>query len=85
MSEKNQGFPELKVFGITCPKGGLRIFNEHDDLPDRMTVSLEHGPDIVIIRTDVGWVVDAYHPATGEMISTLNVWDDQIEDEDDEV
>jgi hypothetical protein len=64
------GFPKLQVKGITIPD---------EEFPDRMTVSLPKGLDIVIIRTDVGYVVDAYHK-DGQMLSTLNVWDDDIEE-----
>lgn len=65
--------PELLISGITVP---------HGDFPDRMTISIENGPDIVIIRTDVGYVVDAYPANGGDLISTLNVWDDDLKEDE---
>lgn len=65
------------------------MFHEHDNYSDRMMVSLDNGPDIAIVRVDVGRVVDAHHPITGKVIATLNVWDDdvkeEVEDEADEI
>lgn len=64
------GFPKLQVKGITIPD---------EEFPDRMTICLPRGLDIVIIRTNIGYMVDAYHP-DGQLLTTLNVWDDQIEE-----
>lgn len=80
---KNNGFNWLGVSGIVCPGESYPATRLDNEFQDRMTISIEDGPDIVIIRTDVGWVVDAYHPNTGEMISALNVWDDDVDGDDD--
>jgi hypothetical protein len=81
---KDNGFNSLGVSGIVCPGESYPATRLDNEFQDRMTISIEDGPDIVIIRADVGWVVDAYHPGTGEVISTLTVWDDDVREEDDE-
>lgn len=53
------------------------------EFPDRMSIFLEKGPQVEIIKSPEGFIIDAYNPYNGECIGSITVWNDDMEKEDD--
>ena len=64
---------ELKLEGVGHPD---------KDFPDRLSVLVKDGPHIEIVKTPEGFVVDAYNRNTGKCITSMTIWNDDLEDDE---